>query len=641
MTIPRFPPDRARRRRPLRPGPALGVVALLALLVAAPGFTANDPFLVVPNPKVVIRSAINPKTRDACGAEGRLVFSISRAANMSIPTLPDVGTTLDGVAIGGSPDIPVPAGRHVLAFNGSVLTSPVSTVDLQLRVKDANTGHLESETITFLGDVVNRSILPVGRIFLQGIDLMVGHVVMTTTDIKVPGRHLALDVGRTYAGSPGAPGGPTGARWTFTHESRLTPIDDCGLYVVSVGGGSSQTFGTADHGRTFVPEPGYHTSLKRLPDGSFDFVDKAANRFHFAGPDASGERARRLLYFEEPHGDRLVYRYDRQGRLIEVIESQVVTPAVRLVARTLRLSWIRVGGFDRVRSISAPGLGLQVEYDYDDWGNLLSAAKQDTDLPGLAVDRMAYSSDLGADRHRLLSFSPATGSRIEYKYSGNGQVQEIAERPAKGGLVSTTFKFEKLPSPAIPFRVTTRTGNLPTEIYDLRADGREARTEFSDVDGRRTETVVWASEDVLKVSQSNNRGGETVYAYDVRGNLIRETTRRTAQSPPKVVISEYHPRFNFLVRQVDANGGVSTWTLDPRTGDLLESRDPKGVVEKYRHDAYGRVTESETAAGKTLYLAHDTFGSATRIRLPSGKIEIPEYDARGRRYADDQVPPEK
>jgi YD repeat-containing protein len=220
-------------------------------------------------------------------------------------------------------------------------------------------------------------------------------------------------------------------------------------------------------------------------------------------------------------------------------------------------------------------------------------------------------------------------------------VQEVIERPEKGGAVSTTFKFDKLPSPSTPFRTSAKTASLPPEIYDLTEEGRAVRTELTDAAGRFVETVVWADDDVLKASISDNRGGETRYTYDARGNLIREASKKGPQAQAEVVVSEYNPRFNLLTRQVDAKGGVSTWVLDPRTGDLLESHDAKGVVEKYRYDNYGLLLEAETAAGKTTVLAHDTFGSALRVRLPSGKIETREYDPRGRRYTDEPDPPKK
>ena len=635
------PPPERPRPRAHRSALAPAAGALFACVLAASSLAANDPLLVVQDTTIVVRAAINPKTKEVCGGQGRLAFRVRGPAQLSIPGLPPQGATLDGAAIDGSGALPISPGLHVLGFSGSILTGPTAARTLEMRVKDASSAHTESQTLSIHGDIVNRSILPVGRTFLQGVDLMMGHVVTASTDLKVAGRHLSLDVGRTYAGSPGAFDGPTGARWTFTHQSRLTPIEECGLYVVTVGGGSSQTFGTSDNGRTFVPERGYHTSLTRLPDGSFEFVDKAANRFRFAGPGATGERTRRLVYFEEPHGDRLVYRYDARGRLIEVAESQAVAPTVRLIARTLRLRWSRAGGADRIQSISAPGLGLQVDYAYDEWGNLITATRYDTDVSGPAVEAMSYSSGLAADRHRLLSVKPASGPAMQYTYTASGQVQELVERPPKGGAISTTYKFERLASPGAAFRTTAKMSGLPQDVYDLNEDGREVRREVADDVGRVVENVVWAPDDILKVALTNSRGGETRYVHDERGNLIRETTTASRNAVPRVVVSEYHPGFNLLVRQVDADGGVSTWALDPRTGDLLESRDPKGVVEKYRYDSYGRVIEAETREGKSLFLAHDTFGSAIRVRLPSGKIETHEYDPRGRRYASEPEASEK
>ena len=57
----------------------------------------------------------------------------------------------------------------------------------------------------------NRSVLPVGRTFAKGVDLFDGHLVRQSTDLELPGRHLGLEVTRTYSSACGSPEGVMGA----------------------------------------------------------------------------------------------------------------------------------------------------------------------------------------------------------------------------------------------------------------------------------------------------------------------------------------------------------------------------------------------------------------------------------------------
>jgi YD repeat-containing protein len=600
------PPDRAtiRGRR---------ACAIVVGALSVRGLVAAEPLVRLSTPTVVVESVLDPARSEPCGGEGALVLTLT--------------------------DVILEPGRHELLVSADVLPDPLGRREVELQARGAGGGPAEKHRVLFQGDVVNRSVLPVGHLFLQGIDLLGGHLVRLSTDLKLEGRHLALELTRTYAGSALALGGATGVRWGFTYGSRVTPVESCGLYVVTTSDGSSQTFRSPDGGTSFVPPKGYHTSLRHLPDGSFELTDKSATRHRFTGPESGSGRSRRLLFIEEPHGDRIELRYDDRGRLTEVSEVHPGGAGVRLLARSLLLAWTSAGGFDRVQSVEAPGLGLRAEYAYDSQGNLTTVARFDSDAPGQKIERYSYSTHDARDRHRLVAVTETDGQRMEYVFGPDGLVKELVDRPPKGGEVSTSFVYDRSRAREGVYRTTTKEGAHKPVVYVMNRDGSAVQTEETDEKGRRVVDLEWARDDILKLGEKDNRGYEARYGYDPRGNLVTSRTRARAGAVEEELSYEYDPRFNKLARKRDAKGRLSTWRLDSRTGDVLEAHEAEGKATRYAYDRQGNLTATEDAAGRTLFLDHDTYGRPTRVVPPSGKVEIREFDLRGRRYRDDADSP--
>jgi hypothetical protein len=344
----------------------------------------------------------------------------------------------------------------------------------------------------------NRSVLPVGHTFVKGVDLLDGHVVQQSGDLAVPGRHLGLDVTRTYSSAGGSSEGVMGAGWAFNYASSLV-VGDCGLVNVSTADGSSQVFRTIDGGNTFTPQKGYHTRLAKLADGSYDFVDKAGTRHHFREPEdpVQANGPRRLEYIEEPHGDRIVLTYDSAGRVVKVAEVQRGGVEVR----TLVVTYTKAGGFDRVAKVTAPGLALEVSYEYDTFGNLITATRSGANVAGPAAagwtKRYEYRTTLSVDRHQLVAAVDPNGNRTEYVYytnedvflgadegvtlPGNSKqeyVKEVREFPGPGITQSTRFSYDYRDAATLKeFKTTVRDGRGNDTRYVMNPGGSPLRIE--------------------------------------------------------------------------------------------------------------------------------------------------------------------
>jgi RHS repeat-associated protein len=609
-------------------------------------------------PKVVLRLTIDPTDGSRCGEDGRIVFRLCQPASVTLNmgSGPFTGTldgqlhTIQGLVLG--------EGLHVVGVPATVLPSDLtSSLDFTLLAQPTAGGAAVSRTGRVEHDLRNRSVLPVGHTFVKGVDLLDGHVVRPTTDLALPGRHLGVAVTRTYSSAGKGEGGALGSGWSWNLES-LVARSSCGLYTVVTADGSSQVFRSTD-GTTFIPQRGYHTRLQRNADSSLTFTDKSGTKHRFVSP---GDLARptgvwRLESVEEPHGDRLVATYDGQGRLVSLGE---VPRGQGQAVRSLHFTYVHVAGLDRVRTVSAMAgatdLRLDVTYDYDAaTGSLLAATRTGDNVAGQPpaeprVERYEYSASDPRDRHQLTAVVDPNGNRTEYVYYtatdpfpgesptafvyGKQEfVRQVREFPAPGDLtqVLTTlfaYDYSQAGSAVYPTTVTDPRGYAT--VYRMNGDGSPTRIE--EPLGKAT-TAVWAPADVLKLSETDPLGRLTEYGYDARGNLTRETIRRSAADPAVLAETtyEYDPAFNKLTRKVDAEGRQTSYVIDPVTADLREWTDGAGNRTVHVYDAAGQLLRTTDPRGfVTTHAGHDGFGHPTLVTDPLGSTTQRTHDARGR-----------
>jgi hypothetical protein len=177
-------------------------------------------------PVVRIRLTRDPVNGRACGTGDRLRFSLCRAARV---TLTVKGEPFTGSLDGGAPqvlaDIELPAGPHfVLVPAGLPELEADEQVPFSVEAHDATDPTLAAVASGIIAsNVVNRSVLPVGHTFVKGVDLLDGHLVQQSTDLKVPGRHLGLELTRTYSSAGWSSDGPSGR---LVAQLRLALFED-------------------------------------------------------------------------------------------------------------------------------------------------------------------------------------------------------------------------------------------------------------------------------------------------------------------------------------------------------------------------------------------------------------------------------
>ena len=329
--------------------------------------------LSVPTPGLTLSSTYNPWDGSRCENVDALRFRLCQDARVSL--------TVGGRELRSEL---LPAGVHEFRLSPVDLDGvpPLSTApdgnEFSYVIRAEETADPDktaaSEGVIEVEQRCNRAMLPVGRTFVKGVDLFDGHLVRQATDLKVSGRHLGLEVTRSYGSSGQDPEGLLGAGWSFNYEAKLVE-SSCGLVSVRTADGSSQVF--RFDGQDYVPQPGYHTRLVKADDGSFDFYDKAHVRHHF---EPGSESERRLLFVEEPHGDRLVLTYDKV-RPGPGDRGRGGPPGDKKPARRLKVTYTdtpTAGARSRCpaatrgsRRSRSPSCGWRRNYSYDAFGNLI------------------------------------------------------------------------------------------------------------------------------------------------------------------------------------------------------------------------------------------------------------------------------
>jgi len=245
-------------------------------------------------------------------------------------------------------------------------------------------------------EAASHVVLPVGSTLVKGVGLLDGHVVASSTDVRIPGRGPALEVVRTYSSAGVSGSGVLGAGWNLNYLSNLI-ISDC-FYTIVGGDGSGQRFIRDEVTGLLRPQKGYHTTLvENTGDGSFDFFTKGRVRYHYVGV-ARTETERlfdgrpTLQFIEDPNGNRIQLFYDPEGNLIEARE----VFAGGAAGRSLFFTYKSVRGFPRVTKVTGP-LGLLITYEYDQFANLVKVTRDER------VEGYAYTVGHPLDRHNLVA----------------------------------------------------------------------------------------------------------------------------------------------------------------------------------------------------------------------------------------------
>jgi YD repeat-containing protein len=452
----------------------------------------------------------------------------------------------------------------------------------------------------------------------------------------------------------------------------------CGRFVVVGGEGSGNGFTATANG--FRPQLGYHSTLVRDPEDSskFDFFTKARVRYHFERELAVPGEVYTLRFIEEPNGNRLTLDYlagDANPRTLDSVTDSS--------GRALLFEYRKIFHADRIVRVTGRNsindgtlLGLQIVYDYDDVGNLVTATRTSPD-PGAGlgderVERYTYSSSRLEDRHNLLTYTDPNGNTTTYAYYDAADSIAGVETFGLGAENFAGKKHEIVRAIQEPEGVTTRFGydflTKTRTVTDPRSEDPQdpappppTRYVLNDYGATvrieaplgKTTVMQWCTDaphpacpdpegrpgrDALMISMTDAEGRTHQYEYaDGRGNLTKETIRFSASKAPVTTadgvtpvaevttVTAYDPTFSRAVSKTDA---------ESRTTVFLVDADYPGRPTFCPDGSPGRSTGNllgiRDAAGNVTCYAYAANGDLTHVTDPRNFVTaLTTYDPYG------------
>jgi hypothetical protein len=233
----------------------------------APVHADPIPLTIVPSSPNLITGAtqslyilqeVDVVNQRSCLHSASLAFTLSKEARVSLVFQDehDAQRTLMPID-----DQVFAKGQHQLPFSMSIMQAHAS--DQASYSLDPGTYHFALTAIsTDLTDpkkdaVLGKAVveyqtnrLPVGRTLVQGVDVSNGNLILSTTDLGVPGRGAHLMFRRSYSGNSTHFPGPLGVGWQHNYQSQVVQ-DACGTAIVT-GGIVLVTFSDAPTVSTFL-----------------------------------------------------------------------------------------------------------------------------------------------------------------------------------------------------------------------------------------------------------------------------------------------------------------------------------------------------------------------------------------------------
>jgi YD repeat-containing protein len=427
--------------------------------------------------------------------------------------------------------------------------------------------------------------------FLTGhpVDVMSGRVLADAVDFELPGP-IPIVFERNYD-SRDRYEGPLGPAW---HHPLDVSVDEVRRFAdelrVRLPDGRESPHDALGAGESVWDPIDRYTLLRTKKGYRLTFWDGLS--YHFE-PIPGAHVTHPLVKITDRCDNALELRY-QDGRLVQVVDSIGRVLDFESVAGRLRTVRLRLRDGER--------LDL-VRYEYDAEGRLAAA------------------------------YDPA-GHASRYAYQGGVMVKETN----RNGL-SFHFAYQWYD----PDGWCVRTWG-DGDIYDRRLtydehahvtvvdDGRGGRTHYYGNPGGLVDRMVdpmgvetkyeWHPRQYVKTAEVDGLGNRTEWAYDDRGNLIRERdalgheTRWT------------HDGLDLPTQRTDAAGGAWKYEHD-RRGKLVRAVDPLGDVRRFKHDRRGNLVTIEDAKGRTTALRYTEAGELRKVVDAEGHATTVEVDDRG------------
>lgn len=487
-----------------------------------------------------------------------------------------------------------------------------------------------------------------------------GDYMFSVTDLQLPTRGLPITVNRSYE-SLYTLDGLFGWGWKSNLTMRL-------VYVVYLYAAPStyvkQAFLLKPDGiyyrfienvdGSFTAPVGSHDKLIKNPDGSFDLTQQLSRmRYHF---DSYGF----LQSVVDDYGNALNYSYDGSNRLSQITDGTgsgryiVITYGAdgRISAATDSANRSVIFEYSPQATLTkvtdAEGRTTNYTYVQGRFNLLLSQIKDHwnrviTDIVYDSNDRLTSYTDAGERwtyTYKYLN-DPFKTSRYDllnktwiYTMNSDGLVTQVAAPNALGTKTTTFYSDASIDTVVDEVGVKTKyTYNANGSVATITRDYQGTGTGSSPI---RFDYLYDPNfpEKVISITPKNPTTGVVDpnwqawrYEYYQSGNLAPGALFKVIRVQNNGVTLDTLATYTYnsagqVSTVTDATGGVTTYSYDPLTGDLISVTYPRNSdaganpVYQYGHDHLGRVTTVTDPIGKITTYTYDDLDRISTVTLP-------------------------
>jgi YD repeat-containing protein len=360
------------------------------------------------------------------------------------------------------------------------------------------------------------------------------------------------------------------------------------------------------------------------------------------------------LRFGPPRAWPLRYVKDRNGNRVTLTYARtpigpVVTSVVDAVGRELKFEYqpdvhtayrspsdYRRHPLRLVHVIGPDGIALRFGYEAKTF--LLTRYQRDVQTENYAyapVNPKAAAQIPPIFQHyQLVQVKDANGHHTDYEYCTKSDIPASVLRSVTALDPRQAIKRVIYPDCAAAVIQYDPTTTDERVVFDLR--GHPTRYLLNEYGNPlkqieplgKTTTWTWqlddARNDILMRSQTDSRGLKVTYAYDRKGNVVRQK-----DSNGNTTVNEWLPKTSELLSQICNGKRVLAKRYDDR-GNLISSVDAKGTWITYRYNRFGQCSSESHAGGGVVTYTYDRWGNLRSMRSASGAVTHYQYDIRGR-----------
>ena len=354
-------------------------------------------------------------------------------------------------------------------------------------------------------------------------------------------------------------------------------------------------------------------------------------------------------------GSVLVKRYDKQGRLLRVVEDEKLLEAYAYEGKNPKpISHTKgeqttVYGYDKafnllevtlanganyvysytkegLRERSIDALGSERVYQYSPEATLIKEIDAEGNETKLVYDRLGrvVSVTLADQRehqyrynlsNQITSYINPLGEKIEFVYSKRGELLSLRD-PAKRKTEFTYDVYGRVVSKTYPF---LEIEEMEQEHYSYNPD--DTLSTLTRVDGSTLYLNYDVNQNITKVIAQSKRGEVEAlnYSYDALSNLTKAVAKQSS------VLLGYNEQQRLSREE---QNGIELHTLYEEKSHALSQLNFLDQMLSYAYDEIANLKSIKINQSSQIAFAYDKNGMLTQRAYPNRTKEIFHYDER-------------